>query len=157
MLFIKRESTAWAKLILPTISLLSIFVLSTAFAPGQVDTALEGLLEDIKSEKIMSWELAGGDSGFGEENIYQLRMWADGSYEEVEDGQQMGGLWTIDKREDKIVFLCKSANGYDLNGVNPPIPYEVESYSADELVLVWQANGAKIRKIYKRIPTPYRG
>ena len=52
MLFIKRESTAWAKLILPTISLLSIFVLSTAFAPGQVDTALEGLLEDIKVKRL---------------------------------------------------------------------------------------------------------
>ncbi|MEM6806970.1 MAG: hypothetical protein AAF696_36555 [Bacteroidota bacterium] len=155
MAFTPAKSIVLGKCILPSVCLFLVLFLTTAFAPGQEDQGLEGLLADIKDQKIMNWELEGFEEENG--NNYQLRIWADGSYEETEDDQVLGGLWTIDKRDDNIVFLLKTANGYDLNGENPPIFYQVEYYGADKLILLWKAEGNIVRKVYNRLPTPFRG
>lgn len=161
MASINRMTPSFGQLLLPSISLLIIFLLSTSFAAGQRDVALQNLVKDIKESKILTWNLV-DESNEGTESetnapLYQLRMWADGTYEEIEDGQQLEGLWTVNKVDAKIVFLCKSANGYDLQGVNPPIHFEVAKYSSDELILIWKGPKTSITKTYRRLATPFRG
>lgn len=161
MTSINRMKPSFGQLLLPSISLLIVFLLSTSFAAGQRDEALQHLVKDIKESKILTWNLVVGSEEVSHEPnnapVYQLRMWADGTYEEIEDGQQLEGLWTLNKVDNKLVFLCKSANGYDLQGVNPPIHFEVASYSANELILIWKGPQTSITKTYRRLPTPYRG
>lgn len=161
MASINRMTPSFGQLLLPSLSLIIIFLFSTSFASGQKDAALQKLLNDIKKSKIMTWNLVEESAESAEDQmnspLYQLRMWADGTYEEIEDGQQLEGLWTLNKIDAKLVFLCKSANGYDLQGVNPPIHFEVASYTENELVLIWEGPENSITKTYRRLPTPYRG
>lgn len=161
MTFIHRMTTSFGQLLFFKVSIFALLLLSSSFMFAQRDASLVNLVNDIKEKEIITWRLEVSSLDTEADNvngsIYQLRMWADGSYEEIEDGQQLEGLWAIDKREDRLAFLCKSANGYDLKGVNPPNFFEVESYTDTELILLWRGEKMDIRKKYKRLEPLIRG
>jgi len=156
-----RKQQVLKKRNLPTLLLLGILLISVAFAPGQVNSALDGLVRDLKKEKEIVWELLPENENHISDSLSSpvpgttknvLKMRANGTFDECGEGQILSGLWTIDERSQSLVLLYKSANGYVLQGENPPVRYVVESYKQQELVLIWEGSKASIRKSYQLLP-----